>query len=142
MPLIVGMAAALELALADQQARAQRLGALRDQLWQGLQALGGVQRNGAAAPRLPHNLNVCISGVEGSALQRRLRDTLAVSSGSACSAGEPSHVLQALGLSRPQAAASLRFGLGRHTTSAEIAAAIAAVTAAVRDLRRGVPSGA
>ena len=141
-PLIVGMATALELALADQQARAQRLGALRDQLWQGLQALGGVQRNGAAAPRLPHNLNVCISGVEGSALQRRLRDTLAVSSGSACSAGEPSHVLQALGLSRPQAAASLRFGLGRHTTSAEIAAAIAAVTAAVQELRRGCPGGA
>ena len=45
---------------------------------------------------------------------------------SACSAGEPSHVLQALGLSRQQAAASLRFGLGRHTSGAEIAAAVTA----------------
>jgi len=60
---------------------------------------------------------------------------VAVSSGSACSSGAPSHVLQGLGLSRQQAAASIRFGLGRHTSAAEINAAIEAVTAAVTQLR-------
>lgn len=142
MPLIVGMAKALELALADQRQRAERLGGLRDQLWRSLDALGGVHRNGAAEPRLAHNLNVSIDGVDGAALLRQLRGALAVSSGSACSAGEPSHVLRALGLSRQRAAASLRFGLGRHTTEAEIAAAAAVVAAAVAELRHGGPKGA
>ncbi|MFM8935418.1 MAG: IscS subfamily cysteine desulfurase, partial [Vulcanococcus sp.] len=63
-----------------------------------------------------------------------------VSSGSACSGGEPSHVLQALGLSRRQAAASIRFGLGADTTAAEIDAAVALVAEAVRALRQG-PTG-
>jgi cysteine desulfurase len=135
-PLIVGLAKALELALADRPARAQRLEALRERLWQGLEELGGVHRNGAAAPRLAHNLNVWIEGVEGSALQRQLRPHLAISSGSACSQGEPSHVLQALGLSRQQASAALRFGLGRHTTAAEIDRAAERVREAVSVLRR------
>jgi len=134
-PLIVGLAKALQLALADREERAQRLAPLRDQLWQQLQALGGVHRNGAASPRLAHNLNVWIEGVEGSALQRLLRQGLAVSSGSACSSGEPSHVLQALGLNRPQAAAALRFGLGRTTSAAEVEAAAQLVCAAVTALR-------
>jgi cysteine desulfurase len=129
-PLIVGLARALELAEADRPERSQRLAALRDQLWQGLEALGGIRRNGAASPRLAHNLNVTVGGVEGSALHRRLRRRLAVSSGSACSRGEPSHVLAALGRSRTEAAASIRFGLGRSTSASEIAAAIAAVAEA------------
>ncbi len=134
-PLIVGLAAALELAQADRQERQQRLGALRDRLWQGLEALGGIRRNGAAAPRLAHNLNVCVEGVDGTALHRSLRRQLAVSSGSACSSGDPSHVLAALGLSRLEAAASIRFGLGRSTTASEIEQAIAAVAEALSQLR-------
>ena len=135
-PLIVGLAKALELALADQPERAVRLSALRDQLWQRLETLGGIHRNGAAAPRLAHNLNIWIEGVDGAALQRVLRPALALSSGSACSSGEPSHVLQALGLSRQQAAAALRFGLGRRTSAAEIEAAAELVSAAITELRR------
>ena len=134
-PLIVGLAAALKMAQADRLEREQRLGALRDQLWQGLEALGGIRRNGAAAPRLAHNLNICVEGVEGGALHRALRRQLAVSGGSACSSGEPSHVLAALGLSRLEAAASIRFGLGRATTTAEIEQAIAAVAEALNQLR-------
>lgn len=134
-PLIVGLAAALNLAQADRLEREQRLGALRDQLWQGLEALGGIRRNGAAAPRLAHNLNVCVAGVEGGALHRALRRQLAVSGGSACSSGEPSHVLAALGLSRLEAAAAIRFGLGRATTAAEIGQAIEAVAEALSQLR-------
>ena len=135
-PLIVGLAKALELALDDQEARAERLEALRDRLWKRLKALGGVHRNGAAAPRLAHNLNVWIEGLDGTQLQRALRPVLAVSSGSACSSGEPSHVLQALGLSRQQAAAALRFGLGRHTDSHEIDAAADALEQAITELRQ------
>ena len=134
-PLIVGLAAALNLAHADRLEREQRLGALRDQLWQGLEALGGIRRNGAAAPRLAHNLNICVEGVEGGALHRALRRQLAVSGGSACSSGEPSHVLAALGLSRLEAAASIRFGLGRSTTTAEIGQAIGALAEAISQLR-------
>ncbi len=134
-PLIVGLAAALNLAQTDRQERAQRLGGLRDRLWQGLEALGGIRRNGAASPRLAHSLNVCVEGVEGGALHRALRRQLAVSGGSACSSGEPSHVLAALGLSRLEAAASIRFGLGRATTGAEIDQAIDALAEALSQLR-------
>jgi len=141
-PLIVGLAKALELALIDLETHSQRLGGLRDQLWRRLEALGGVHRNGAASPRLTHNLNVWIEGVEGSALQRQLRQQLAISSGSACSAGEPSHVLQALGLSRQQAAAAIRFGLGRSTTLADISSAAAIVQGTVQELRRGLGNDA
>jgi cysteine desulfurase len=74
--------------------------------------------------------------VDGAALHQRLRRRLAVSSGSACSQGSPSHVLAALGRSRAEAAASIRFGLGATTTTAEIALAIAVVTQAAGELRR------
>ncbi len=134
-PLIVGLAEALALAEADREPRAARLGALRDRLWAGLQALGGIGLNGALAPRLAHNLNVTVAGVDGTALHRALRHRLAVSSGSACSAGSPSHVLAALGRSRAEAAASIRFGLGRGTGAADIDAALAVLGATVRQLR-------
>lgn len=134
-PLIIGLAAALRLALADRQERAERLGALRDQLWRQLEALGGMQRNGSARHRLPHNLNVSVAGVDGSRLHQLLRRRLAVSSGSACSQGSPSHVLAALGRGRQEAAASIRFGLGRDTGEAEVAEALAAVTEALSSLR-------
>ena len=139
LPLVVGLARAMDLAHADQAERSLRLAALRDRLWQGLEALGDMQRNGAAAPRLAHNLNVTVGGVDGGALHSALRQQLAVSSGSACSSGEPSHVLKALGRSRAEAAASIRFGLGRHSQAAEIDQAIAAVAAAVADLRHSGP---
>ena len=134
-PLIVGLGEAVDLALADSESRRQRLGGLSQRLWQGLAALGDLRRNGHPEQRLAHNLNVCISGVDGQRLHRLLRRSLAVSSGSACSQGSPSHVLAALGRSRSEAAASIRFGLGRSTGPAEIDAAIDAVAAAVAELR-------
>jgi cysteine desulfurase len=74
--------------------------------------------------------------VDGAALHQRLRRQLAVSSGSACSQGSPSHVLAALGRSRTEAAASIRFGLGATTTPEEIELAIAVVSEGVGQLRR------
>ena len=136
-PLVVGLGEALALAGADQAERAQRLAALRDQLWGGLQALGNIALNGPppGPTRLAHNLNITVHGVDGAALHRRLRRQLAVSSGSACSEGSPSHVLAALGRSRAEAAASIRFGLGRSSTAAEIDLALATTVEAVAELR-------
>jgi len=135
-PLLVGLGKAVQLALADQEERSARLTLLRDRLWAGLEPLEGVQLNGHRNRRLGHNLNVGIDGVDGQRLHRLLRSELAVSSGSACSQGSPSQVLAALGRSRRQAAASIRFGLGRDTTAADIDRALAVVSAALAELRQ------
>ena len=137
-PLIVGLAKALTLALQDQQSRGQRLQGLRERLWHGLQDLelpAGVEvlRNGCPTHSLPHTLNVTMRGVDGARLHGQLRRRVALSSGSSCSSasGKPSHVLQALGRSSAEAAASLRFGLGRSTTAADVDEAVAAVQEAL-----------
>ena len=137
-PLIVGLAKALTLALQDQRARGQRLQALRGRLWQGLNGLkfpAGVEllRNGCPTHSLPHTLNVTVGGVNGARLHGDLRRRVALSSGSSCSSasGKPSHVLRALGRSPAEASASLRFGLGRGTTAADVDQAVAAVQEAL-----------
>ena len=137
LPLAVGLAEALERALADAPQRAERLAGLRDRLWQGLQSLGGVTLNGCLDRRLAHNLNVSVEGVDGARLHSALRRRLALSGGSACSSssGEPSHVLLALGRSRQQAAASVRFGLGRVNTAEQMDQALAWFTEQVQALR-------
>ena len=112
-----------------------------ERLWRGLEPLGGVQRNGHPRQRLAHNLNVTVAAVEGGALHRALRHALAVSSGSACSQGSPSHVLAALGRSRQEAAASIRFGLGRGTTEEEIDRAVMVVAEVVQRLRAASAGG-
>ena len=123
--LIVGFAAAARLALQDREQRHSRLQDLRDQLWEGLQhGVPGVLLNGALHPRLPHNLNICLPGVNGIRLHRALRPYLSCSSGSACSNGSPSHVLQAIGRSRSEAEASVRLSLGRDTNERDIKDAI------------------
>jgi cysteine desulfurase len=136
-PLVVGLAAALQFALIDASEREQRLGLLRDQLWRGLQQLGGMQLNGALQPRLAHNLNITVAGVNGTRLHSNLKKRLAVSGGSACSSatGEPSHVLLALGRSRLEAAASVRFGLGRSTTETQISATLEWFSQVLANLR-------
>lgn len=133
-PLIVGLAKALTLALQDQRSRGQRLQVLREELWHGLNGLKlppGVEllRNGCPTHSLPHTLNLTVRGVDGARLHSQLRRRVALSSGSSCSSasGKPSHVLRALGRSSAEAGASLRFGLGRGTTAADIDQAVAAV---------------
>ena len=134
-PLIVGFAAAAKLNIADRDARSARLQLLRDHLFRGLQEqLPQILLNGAEAPRLPHNLNISVPGVNGNRLHRALRPELTCSSGSACSNGSPSHVLQALGRSRQLAEASLRLSLGRSTTEQDVEQAIRVITKAVHAL--------
>jgi cysteine desulfurase len=137
-PGIVGCGAAAAIAGAALADDAATLGALRDRLLAGLLArVEGVHLNGAPAPRLPHNLNVRIDRVEGRQLLLGLSD-LSLSSGAACctAAAAPSHVLKAIGLSDEAARASLRFGLIRGTTAADVDAAVATVADVVAALRR------
>ncbi|MFM7219710.1 MAG: cysteine desulfurase family protein [Nodosilinea sp.] len=133
---IVGLATAVDLALQDRTQEAERLAGLRDRLWTLLARQITLQRNGHAQHCLPGSLNVSIPGVDGAALLLGLRSTVALSSGAACSSAStaPSHVLKALGHSDALAQASLRFGLGRFTTAAEIDTAAAAVVATVQAL--------
>jgi cysteine desulfurase len=134
-PGIVGMGEACALALSEMPTEAPRLERLRDRLWAGLtENIDGVSLNGARAPRLPGNLNVSFDAVNGEALLQGISE-VAVSSGAACLTAEPSHVLTALGHDRARALASLRFGLGRHTTSDEIDRAVVHLAAVVAQVR-------
>jgi cysteine desulfurase len=136
-PGIVGFGKACEIAKAEQATEASRVKALRERLWKGLSSsLDFVSANASMEHRLPGNLNVAFSFVEGDALMREL-EGIALSTGSACASDslEPSYVLSALGLGEEVAHCSLRFGLGRFTTEAEVDEAIARVTKAVFRLR-------
>lgn len=132
---IVGMGAAFEILRREGAAEGERVAALRERFWQGLQGLDGIHRNGAG-PSAPHVLNVSFEAVEGESLRASLPD-LAVSSGSACSSAtaEPSYVLRALGRDDELANASLRFSFGRYTTAEEVDQAARRVCEQVRRLR-------
>jgi cysteine desulfurase len=132
-PLIVGLGEAIELGMAMGDQESVRLKALRDSLWQHLQEIPDVQLNGDLQQRLPHNLNVSFAGVQTSGLLRELQTLVALSSGSACASGQPSHVLAALGRSKTEA--NLRFSLGRGTTQDEIDQVAEATIKAIRLLR-------
>jgi cysteine desulfurase len=135
---VVGMGAAFALTQEAPQAEAIRVARLRDTLWHGLRALGGVLRNGDEACSVPQILNVSFEDVEGESLLAAVRPHIAVSTGSACTSAvqEPSYVLRALGRDDRLAESSLRFSLGRFTDEGDIDTAVAAVGQAVARLRR------
>jgi cysteine desulfurase len=139
-PGIVGFGAAASLAqqqLADESARLTRL---RSRLLAGLtQQVSDVVVNGSLDARLPGNLNVSFPSVDGEALLVSLCEDIAISSGAACTAAEPSHVLKALGRPTDLALASLRFGLGRWTTEEEVDEVVARVGNVVTRLRAMSP---
>ncbi len=137
-PGIVGLAKSLELACREMDVEAARLTALRDRLWHGLQdAIPDLELNGHPILRLPHNLSVAISGVESRALVVQLKHSVAISSGSACTtaAVEPSHVILALGYGEARAHCSVRFSLGRETTSDDVEFVVRETVSAVKRLR-------
>jgi cysteine desulfurase len=137
-PGIVGLGEAAEICSREMTEESARLSALRDRLLDSLHRdAGGVRVNGPMGDRrLPHNLHVSLAGVEGEALLMALGD-LAVSTGSACSSGSqaPSHVLQAIGAVGEGAGASIRFGLGRTTTQADVDFAAERVATVAKALR-------
>ncbi|MEO1591117.1 MAG: aminotransferase class V-fold PLP-dependent enzyme [Cyanobacteria bacterium J06632_22] len=141
-PQIVGFAKAVELGLAEMTTEKTRLTQLRNHLWSLINDLPGVILNGHPDQRLPGNLNVSVTGIDGAALLLGLRSTVALSSGSACSSAKtaPSHVLTTLGRSPELAYATLRFGLGRTTTAHDIEQVGQAVVETVKSLRQLQPS--
>jgi cysteine desulfurase len=136
---IVGMAAALEEACAEREARHARVQALRDAVQARLATLPGARVNGVGAARLPGILSVSFEGADGQSLlyEMDLRG-VAVSSGSACTAGsiEPSHVLRAMGLPYALAHGSLRISLGRYNTAQEIEPLVCAVRESLEAVRQ------
>jgi cysteine desulfurase len=121
-PGIVGLGAACELCMNEMEAEGKREQELRDYLRNKLEkALDYTQVNGNMEHHLPGNLNMSFIYVEGESLLMGIND-IAVSSGSACTSAtlEPSFVLKALGLGDDVAHSSIRFGLGRFNTKAEV----------------------
>jgi cysteine desulfurase len=120
LPGAVGMALAAEKARLGQPSESTRLEGLRDQFQRQLLEFDGVSLNGHPTQRSPKILNITASGADGEGLLMNLDiEGVSASSGSACNAGtlEPSHVLTAMGRSRADARASIRFSLGRDTNT-------------------------
>src|SRR5208282_3524742 len=121
-PGIVGFGKAAEIMHEEGVEEAKRLLALRERLRGRLDAaLDALQLNGSLEHRLPGNLNISFSFVEGEAMMMAIKD-VAVSSGSACTSAslEPSYVLHAMGVGDDLAHSSIRFGLGRFNTEEEV----------------------
>ena len=140
-PGIVGLGKACELCMEEMPAESKRLTAMRDRLRQTIEKnLDEVYVNGNYEHRLPGNLNMSFLYVEGESLLMGIHD-IAVSSGSACTSAtlEPSYVLKALGLGDDVAHSSIRFGLGRFTTEAEVDYVGAKVVDVVKKLRELSP---
>ncbi len=138
-PLCVGLGAACAIAAAEMAEESRRLTELRERLLAGLRAgLPDLVLNGDPVRRVPGNLNVSVPGLGDTALIEAITD-ISVSSGSACTSAsvEPSYVLRAIGLPDELAHSSLRIGLGRYTTAAEVDYAAAHIVETARALRNG-----
>lgn len=136
-PGIVGLGKACEIARQEMPEESRRVAALRDRLKDQLRDnLEEVHVNGSMKHRLPGNLSIRFDGVDSESLLMGIND-IAVSTGAACTAAkiEPSYVLKALGLTDEEANSTLRFGIGRFTTAAEIDYTLERVIDTVKKLR-------
>lgn len=155
-PLVVGLGKACEVAGEEMENDMRHVKRLEKRLREGIQSkLDSVVLNGPTdiVQRYPGNINMSFACVEGESLIMGLRviiiklllkffilnylKEIAVSSGSACTSAslEPSYVLRALGVDEEMAHTSLRFGIGRFTTEAEIDRAVELTTKYVNKLR-------
>ncbi len=126
-PLCVGFGEACRILVQERDIDVARIGALRDSFLAQLRAaIPSIAVNGSLAHRHPGNVNLRFPAVDASALLQNLHPSVAASTGSACTSGqpEPSHVLAAIGLSAPQSNESIRFSVGRFTTDDEISLAV------------------
>jgi cysteine desulfurase len=136
----VALGRAVQLAAAEQAARAARLCQLRNELATRLQAaVPDLVVNAEQSPRAPHLLSVAVPGADSEALLMHLDLAgVAASSGSACSTGavEPSHVLVAMGVSRELALGTIRFSFGRESSQLDVDRAAEVVPAVVAKVRK------
>ena len=140
-PGIVGFAKAVAIFKQEGVAEADRIRGLRDRLHNAInKELDSVFLNGHPEKRLPGNLNLSFSFVEGEGLMMAIKD-VAVSSGSACTSAslEPSYVLRSMGLDEELAHSSIRFGLGRFNTEEEVDYVAELVIGKVKRLRELSP---
>ena len=134
---IVGFGAAARIATEERTSESARVAEARDRLTSALKSrLSGVHEVGDVARRLPNTANVRFEGADAEAVATNM-DPVAVSTGSACGSGsiEPSEVLLAMGISRESAFESVRFSLGRFTTTEDIDLAVESAVAAVEHVR-------
>ncbi len=140
-PGIVGLGKACEIAREGLAEEMKKMAALRDSLKEQIMSqLDEVYINGTMEHHLPNNLNISFAFVEGESLLMGIND-IAVSSGSACTSAtlEPSYVLKALGAGDDLAHSSIRFGLGRFNTQAEVDYVAKRVVDVVKKLRELSP---
>jgi cysteine desulfurase len=140
-PGIVGLGKACEIAGAEMAAESLRLAALRARLTDKIMGqLDECYINGSMEHRLPGNINISFAYVEGESLLMGMHD-VAVSTGSACTSAtiEPSYVLKALGVDDDLAHSSIRFGIGRFNTEAEVDYVAKRVVETVKRLRELSP---
>ena len=136
LPLIVGFTKAIEIAVFNQKKNAEKLLVHRNSLLQGLlEKNSGLLINGSIEKRLPQNLNLTALDVNGAKLHKLLKSKIICSSGSACSNGEASHVLLAIGRSFKEAESSIRLSIGLSTNSQDIKQAIQIITDTIKSLR-------
>lgn len=142
-PGIAALGCAAEQLQLHRAEEARRLAALRDWLESSvIERVPRVRKNSDGAARLPNTASLRFDGIEGEALVIALDLAgFAVSSGAACSSGavEPSHVLLAMGLTPPEARASIRFSMGQGNDEAQVDALADAVVASVARLRKLSP---
>jgi cysteine desulfurase len=142
-PGIVAFGKAMELAKEEMSREIEQLTLLRDRLIKGIiDKIEYTRLNGHPSVRLPNNVNVSISYVEGESMLLNLdMEGIACSTGSACTSSslEPSHVLAAIGLSHELAHGSLRFTLGRWTSEEDIDYVLKRLPDIVRKLRAMSP---
>lgn len=141
-PGIAGFGKAVEIAVRDMAANAERNKALRNRMIRGvLESIPGASVNGSMENRLDNNCHFSFTGIDGEALLLRLDLAgIAASGGSACTSGSrgPSHVLQAIGLDDERISGSIRFTVGRGTTEEDIDRAVSTTAAIIADLRKTV----
>ena len=137
-PGIVGFGKAAEIAQKEMSGEDKRFRKWSAKIIDTLSEATGAVHNGDPDKRLSHNISLTFPGIDGKAIINSISERIAISAGSACTTQtvEPSHVLLALGMGAEDAHSSIRIGLGRFNTEAEVEYVIDAISEAVKDLRR------
>ena len=135
-PGIVGFGKAIEITQKEMDSENKRFLEWSDKMLQSFESAGG-ELNGHSTKRLSHNLNVYFAGIESKAIINSISKEMAISAGSACTTQtvEPSHVILALGFDESRAHSSIRIGLGRRNTEAEISYATEKIGEVIKTLR-------
>ncbi|MFA6440523.1 MAG: IscS subfamily cysteine desulfurase [Bacteriovoracaceae bacterium] len=142
---IVGFGKAMQLAIEEMGKENGRIFSLRNRLQKRLESISGTTVNGHRIERLPNNLSVTFHGAHADQIMTAMSD-VAVSAGSACTSEEIgdiqySHVLQAIGLNAEAGRSTIRFGLGRFTSEAEVDFAAERIETVVAQIRERTAVG-